>query len=97
MRQTPAEFARAKLVEELGELLQLIGKLQAFPDNIHPDGKGDLRYRLLDEIADIYAALRYFREQHRMVMQDEYMAATNMWERINAKLSKFRVYGETGT
>ncbi len=97
MNRTAQEFSRAKLVEELGELLQLLGKLSAFPDGIHPDGKGELKYRLLDEIADVYAALRYFREQHLMTDLKEYQHPTNLWDRIQRKLTKFRVWGELGT
>ena len=93
----PAEFSRAKLVEELGELLQLLGKLSAFPDRIHPDRKGDLLYRIHDEIADVYAALRYFREQHHLTMDAEYTHPTSLWRRIQEKLSKFRVWGGAGT
>lgn len=49
-----------KVVEESGELLQILGKLIAFPNNEHPDGKGDLLIRASDEFADVKAANQYF-------------------------------------
>ena len=41
----------AKLVEECGEVLQLLGKAMAFPDGEHPDKKGPLNERLPIELA----------------------------------------------
>lgn len=49
----------AKLLEEDGELAQVIGKLMAFPDGQHPDEAGNLRHRLTAEIADVIAACDY--------------------------------------
>lgn len=49
----------AKVSEEAGELIQVIGKLVAYPDNQHPDGS-DLRERLIEEVGDVLAALDYF-------------------------------------
>ncbi len=50
-----------KLVEETGELQQVLGKLIAFPEgNLHPDGKGDLKARLEEEIGHVLAAIEYF-------------------------------------
>lgn len=49
-----------KLVEESGEVLQLVGKIMAYPEGEHPDGKGDLKARIQDEVADLTAALDYF-------------------------------------
>lgn len=62
------EFWRGigKLVEEMGEVAQLLGKLIPFPDGNHPDGKGQLRERLEDEIADLYAALDYFVSENKL-------------------------------
>lgn len=51
----------AKVVEECGELLQVAGKLMAYPDGEHPDGGVPLLERLCDEIADVTAALFVFR------------------------------------
>ena len=50
-----------KLIEETGELLQVLGKLGAFPDTFinHPDGT-NLREKLIEELADCRAALSYF-------------------------------------
>lgn len=46
----------AKLVEECGEVLQVAGKLLAYPEGAHPDGGEDLRLRLQKELADMTAA-----------------------------------------
>lgn len=48
----------AKLSEECGELIQVIGKISAFPDSPHPDGT-DLVKRLQEELADVVAAVEY--------------------------------------
>lgn len=49
----------SKLVEECGEVLQIAGKLLAYPDGKHPDGKGNLNERLQDEMADLLAAIQF--------------------------------------
>lgn len=50
----------SRLVEECGELLQVLGKLiGATGQAKHWDGT-DLRERLIDEIADVQAALDFF-------------------------------------
>lgn len=49
----------AKLAEECGELIQVIGKLMAYPDGDHPDGGPNLIGRLTDEIGDVLAACDY--------------------------------------
>lgn len=53
-----------KLTEECGEVLQLLGKLGAFPDGNHPDEKGNLIDRLEGEITDLYVALNYFASEN---------------------------------
>jgi hypothetical protein len=45
-----------KLAEECGELVQVIGKLLAYPDGIHPDDGPPLPERLETEIAHVLAA-----------------------------------------
>lgn len=48
----------AKLIEECGELIQVCGKKLAYyhTDN-HPDGKGPLKQRMEEEMADVLAAI----------------------------------------
>lgn len=48
----------AKLIEECGELQQVLGKLGAYPDGEHPDGS-NLVGRLHDELADVLAAIDF--------------------------------------
>lgn len=54
----------AKLVEEAGEVIQVAGKLMAYPDKPHPDGGGDLKVRLEMELADLTAAIRFVVRTH---------------------------------
>lgn len=51
-----------KLIEEMGEVQQLLGKIGAYPDGHHPDRKGPLKERLQDELGDLLAAFEYFIE-----------------------------------
>jgi hypothetical protein len=51
-----------KLMEEAGELIQVLSKLGASPAENRPDGSVTLATRVTDEIADLYAALDYFVE-----------------------------------
>ncbi len=76
-----------KLTEECGEVLQLIGKINVFPDGDHPDGAGPLKRRIGDELDDLEAAITYFREQ---------IGVDRNIERMNAKLTKFRDWGLSG-
>jgi NTP pyrophosphatase (non-canonical NTP hydrolase) len=48
----------AKLTEEMGELGQVVGKRQAYPEGPHPDEYREkpLDERMEDEIADVIAA-----------------------------------------
>lgn len=49
-----------KLIEECGEVIQVAAKMQAFPNtDKHPDGKGSLKERLEDELADLIAAIAF--------------------------------------
>lgn len=48
-----------KLIEEMGEVQQLLGKLGPFPTGSHPDNAGDLIKRLEDELGDLQAATDY--------------------------------------
>lgn len=54
-----------KLQEEMAELGVELAKLHAYPSGNHPDvrdGKRPLLERLLDELGDVQAALRFFIE-----------------------------------
>ncbi len=52
----------AKLIEECGELLQVLGKkLAYYTTDDHPDGAGPLTQRLEKEMADVYAAMDFVR------------------------------------
>lgn len=55
----------AKVLEEMGELQQVMGKLMALGEENynHWDGS-DLRARLEEEIADVLAALCFFIQQN---------------------------------
>lgn len=55
-------YGLPKMVEETGELCTELGKALAFPVGPHPDGRGDLRQRILNECADVLAAIAYFAE-----------------------------------
>ena len=59
---------RDKLLEEMGELSQVLAKLNAFPacvspEVLHPDGT-DLGQRLVEEIADVTAAIELVMMTH---------------------------------
>lgn len=54
----------AKLIEESGELNQVLGKIIAFPDGNHPDPKFKLTEKLVEELADAKAAIEYFADRN---------------------------------
>lgn len=76
-----------KLVEEVGELLQVLGKLGAFPTGEHPDGGPPLRDRLEAELADVQAAIEYFRVENKL---------KRLPERTEGKLKRFFGWVLTG-
>lgn len=80
-----------KLIEECGELLQVLGKLGPFPDGEHPDGGQHLQIRLENELADLQAAILYFEKANPMNLE-------RMSIRIREKVKKFRTWesGLTG-
>lgn len=49
----------SKLIEELGELQQVCGKLIGSEGNVD-HWSGDLREKFIEEIGDVYAALDFF-------------------------------------
>jgi hypothetical protein len=72
----------AKLVEEAGEVLQLAGKLLAYPSGVHPDGDGDLYERLEKEVADLQAASQF-------VIKANQLDTAAIRERCWSKLNRF--------
>lgn len=72
----------AKLTEECGELLQVAGKLMAFPDGAHPDGAGDLVERLLSELADVGAVVEY-------VVKANHLDHDRFFARMRKKVARF--------
>lgn len=74
----------SKLLEEQGELIQVLGKLIATGgDTKH--WSGDLRKMLVEEIADVSAALVFF-QTHNLTADEVYAVAV----RINEKVSLFK-------
>lgn len=54
----------SKLIEECGELLQVLGKIIALGGvglDAHWDGAGDLRERLQDELGDVQGAIWFLK------------------------------------
>jgi len=78
-----------KLTEECGEMLQVIGKLGPYPTAPHPDGKGDLKLRLEEEIADVKAAIAY-------VESENGLDTKAIMKRSAAKLERFIGWVLTG-
>ncbi len=71
----------SKLTEECGELLQVLGKIAAYPGGEHPDGT-DIVARLHDELADVMAAAEYVIDANRL-------DAVKIHERIRDKAARF--------
>lgn len=73
----------AKLLEEMGELQQVLGKLIA----VSGDAKhwsGDLREMLVEELADVQAALHFFAAQN--ISTGEWL---DMIKRVDEKIARF--------
>lgn len=69
----------AKLMEECGELQQVIGKIAAFPyDSDHPDGS-NLQNRMMDEMGDVLAAIEYVQRENSKRLD---------WKRIKSRAKK---------
>lgn len=77
----------SKVIEEAGELLQVLGKLIATSgETAHWDGT-DLRERLCEEIADVTAALRFFCSEN---LTSEEAAA--IVQRVDEKHLRFQAW-----
>lgn len=84
-----AARGHAKLIEEMGELLQTCGKrLAYYTTDEHPDGGPPLRERLQDEIADVMAACGFVSAQEDLDIDyiemrvDAKLALFNRWNAI---------------
>lgn len=79
-----ANSGLTKLVEECGELVQIAAKKIAYPDtDTHPDGKGSMRQRLEEEIADVMAASCFVVEKFGL---DE----NKIMARMGVKVERFK-------
>lgn len=79
----------SKLIEEMGELQQVLGKLLGSHGEIaHYDGS-NLRERLIEEIADLRAALTFFEdnnftveeESQRVLRSRQKLVLFNKWQK----------------
>jgi NTP pyrophosphatase (non-canonical NTP hydrolase) len=79
----------SKLLEETGELQQVLGKLIGSGGKTnHYDGS-DLRLRLIEEIADVIAAVRFFQEVNMTDAERSKIA-----ERVERKFALFQQWHE---
>lgn len=74
----------SKLIEETGELQQVLGKLIAVNGDAERHWSGNLREKLIDELGDVMAALSLF---SKLNMTDEERNAID--ERASQKLALF--------
>ena len=80
----------SKLIEEMGELAQVLGKLIANNgETKHWDGT-NLRERLIEEIADVDAALNFFRQNFSTAER------VRIIERSSVKLQQFWEWQKKG-
>lgn len=74
----------SKVIEEMGELQQVLGKLIAVAGNTkHWDG--DLRRKLVEELGDLAAALGFFQTENLTIEETQ-----QMFERATKKLALFK-------
>jgi hypothetical protein len=80
----------SKLLEEMGELQQVLGKLVgSHGETAHYDGS-DLRRRMVEELADVQAAIAFFQ---RNLTSDE---NNQLFVRYTRKLELFDKWHEEG-
>lgn len=95
MKERMLHGGLAKLVEELGECGQIVGKMLQYPDaDFHPDSATfdnpkPMSQRLEEEIADVLAATRYVGEQHALDEQ-------RIIERAERKYAQYVAWGNEG-
>ena len=79
----------SKLMEECGELVQICAKkLAYYHTDIHPDGKGSMKNRMMEEMGDVLAAV-YF-TANKFEIPDE-----AIFERADKKLQLFKSWDES--
>lgn len=75
-----------KLIEECGELQQIVAKkLAYYHGDDHPDGAGSMKVRLEEEIADVIAAAIFV--TGTLELDEEHVQ-----ERIQLKLDRFKAW-----
>jgi NTP pyrophosphatase (non-canonical NTP hydrolase) len=75
----------SKLIEEIGELGQVLGKLIAVNGDAEHHWSGNLRLKLVDELADVVAAAQFFTAENMTAEEVRFIA-----ERVEHKLATFR-------
>lgn len=80
----------SKLLEEQGELIQVLGKLLGSAGALD-HWSGDLKKMLIEEMGDVYAALTFFAEQN--LSDDEQIA---ILERAQGKIETFEKWHTAG-
>lgn len=78
----------SKLIEEMGELHQVLGKLIASAGNTE-HWSGDLRPKLVEEIGDVFAALEFFKTENMTNEEQQ-----GVYDRATKKLALFRRWHE---
>lgn len=81
---------RTKLTEECGELITILAKIDAFGSmGEHWDGKGSLKTRLEEEIADVMAACTF-----AMMINDLWVH--NIRQRMRRKIRQLHYWNDGG-
>jgi NTP pyrophosphatase (non-canonical NTP hydrolase) len=81
----------SKLIEEMGELAQVLGKIIGNDGSTEYWDGTDLRKHLIEELADVQATIDFFRSQN--LTNDE----RTIWaKRANYKLDKFLEWQKKG-
>lgn len=81
----------AKLLEEMGELQQVLGKLIMI-GGLTRHWDGDLRPRLVEELADVQAALEFF-VVHNLTTEERIQTGA----RVDEKLDLFQSWHQNAT
>lgn len=84
----------AKLIEEAGETLQIVGKVLEYGFDNHPDGKGHLKERLCSELADLIAAINFLILSNSADLSNKDIAYIE--SRASTKLNLYSQWLETG-